>query len=64
MSMKMLGCPVLADTFIRFYEFQRRWSDVRDPFTGKKLPLEFGAFNFVLKKNSGTISIVPTYQKK
>lgn len=64
MSMKMLGCPMLADTFIRFYETQRRQSEVRDPSAESKLPLEFGAFNFVSKKTRSTISIVPTYRNK
>jgi hypothetical protein len=56
--MKMLGYVPNADTFIRFYEKQHRRGEVWDPIVGKKLPLEFGAFNFVPKKTSGTICIM------
>lgn len=64
MAMKMLGHTPNADTFICFYETQRKRSKVWDPIVGKKLLLEFGAFNFVPKKTRGTITVVPTYRNK
>lgn len=64
MAMKMLGHAPNADMFLRFYETQRKRSEVWDPIIGKKLPLEFGAFNFVPKKTRGTITIVPMYRNK
>lgn len=64
MAMKMLGHAPNTDTFIRFYETQRKRSEVWDPIVEKKLPLEFGAFNFVPKKTRNTITIVPTYRNK
>ena len=62
--MKMLGHVPNADTFIWFYEMQHRRGEVWDPIVGTKLPVEFGAFNFVPKKTRGTITIMPTYRNK
>ena len=64
MAMKMLGHVPNADTFIWFYEMQHRRGEVWDPIVGKKLLLEFGAFNFIPKKTRGNITIEPTYQNK
>jgi len=64
MAMKMLGCELLADTFIHFYETQLHRNKARDPDTGEELYSVFGAYNFVPKKTQGTMSIVPTYPNK
>jgi len=54
MAMNMMGHVPNTDMFICFCETWHKRSEVWDPIIGKKLPLEFGAFNLAEQKDEAT----------
>ena len=64
MAMKMAGCALSVNTFMRYYETHLHKKVVKDKRTKVEMVAHYGSYNFIPKKMKGTMQIVPTYRNK
>lgn len=62
MALKMTGCPLNVNTFVRHYDSYFRGKKTTDKRTEVTSHLEFGSYNFVPKNSRH--AIVPVYRNK
>jgi len=64
MALKMAGCALSVNTFLRYYETHLHKKMVKDKRTKVEMVAHCGSYNFVPRKAKGTMQIVPAYQNK
>lgn len=64
MVLKMMGCELSLETFIRYYAAQLKENILYNKRTEQDVRLEFCSYNFVPVTGHGSVSIVPAYHNK